>query len=35
MGVKKILEEWEIWNEEKAVKSEEKTKKLVLPRFHK
>jgi len=35
MGVKKILEEWEIWNEEKVVKSEEKTKKLVLPRFHK
>jgi len=33
MGVKKILEEWEIWNKEKAVKSEEKTKKLVLPRF--
>ena len=35
MGVKKILEKWEIWDEEKAVKSEEKTKKLVLPRFHK
>ena len=33
--VKKILEEQDIWDEEKAVKSEEKTKKLVLPRFHK
>ena len=34
--VKKIAEEWKIWNEEKeAVKSEEKAKKLVSERFHK
>ena len=33
--VKKILEEQDIWDEEKAVKSKEKTKKLVLSRFYK
>ena len=31
MKVKKITEEWEIWDEEKKVaKSKEKTKKLVF-----
>ena len=36
MEVKKIVEEWEIWNEEReATKSEEETKKLVSQRFHK
>ena len=36
MKVKKIAEEWEIWNEEKEIaKSEEKVKKLVSQRFHK
>ena len=34
MEVKKIAEEWEIWNKE-AVKLEEETKRLVLERFHK
>jgi len=35
MEVKKIVEEWEIWNEEReATKSEEETKKLVSQRFH-
>ena len=34
--VKKIVEEWEIWNEEeKAAKFKEETKKLVPQRFHK
>jgi len=34
--VRKVAEEWEIWNEEEeAVKSEEKAKKLVPERFHK
>jgi len=34
--VKKVAEEWEIWNkEEEVVKLEEKAKKLVLERFHK
>jgi len=34
--VKKVAEEWEIWDkEEEAAKSEEETKKLVPLRFHK
>jgi len=34
--IKRMLEEWEIWNEEeKAVKSEKEAKKLVSLRFHK
>jgi len=34
--VKKVAEEWKIWDEEKeAAKSEEETKKLVSERFHK
>ena len=33
--VRKIAEEWEIWNEkEEAVKSEIEVKKLVPERFH-
>ena len=36
MEVKKIVEEWEIWDkEEKMAKSEKEAKKLVLQRFHK
>jgi len=36
MEVRKIVEEWEIWDEEgKAVKLEEEAKKLVLEKFHK
>ena len=36
MEVKKVVEEWEIWDEEEKVeKSEKETKKLVLQRFHK
>ena len=36
MEVKKVAEEWEIWNEEKeAVRSEAEAKKLVLKKFHK
>ena len=36
MEVKRMTEEQEIWNKkEKAAKSEEKAKKLVLSRFHK
>ena len=36
MKVKRIVEEWEIWDEKKEVaKSEEEAKKLVLERFHK
>jgi len=36
MEVKKIIEEWEIWNEEEeVVKSEEETKILILERFYK
>jgi len=36
MEIIKVVEEWEIWNEEEeAVKSEEKAKKLVLEKFHK
>ena len=34
--VRKVAEEWEIWDEEEeAAKSEAKAKKLVLERFHK
>jgi len=34
--VKRIAEEWEIWNEEEeAARSEAEAKKLVLERFHK
>jgi len=36
MEVKRVVEEWEICNEEKeAVKLEKEAKKLVSPRFHK
>ena len=36
MEVRKVVEEWEIWDEEVEVaKSEAETKKLVLERFHK
>ena len=36
MDVKKIAEEWEIWDEEeKAVKLEAEAKELVLEKFHK
>ena len=36
MKVKKVVEEWGIWDEEKeAAKSEAETKKLVPERFHK
>ena len=36
MEVKKVAEEWEIWNtEEKVAKSEEEAKKIVLEKFHK
>jgi len=35
MEVRKVAEEWEIWDEEEeAVKSEEEAKKLVLEKFH-
>ena len=34
MEVKKVVKEWEIWDEEKeAAKSKEKAKKLVLEKF--
>jgi len=33
--VKRAVEEWEIWDEEEAAKSEEEAKRLVPPRFHK
>ena len=33
--VKKMAEEWEIWNKEKVAKSGEEVKKLVLEHFHK
>jgi len=33
--VKKVVEEWEIWDEEEAAKSEMEAKKLVLEKFHK
>ena len=36
MEVKKVVEEWEIWDkEEEAVKSEAEAKKLVPEKFHK
>ena len=35
MKVRKVVEEWEIWNEkEKAAKSEKEAKKLVPKKFH-
>jgi len=35
MEVKKVVEEWEIWDEEEeAIKSEEEAKRLVLEKFH-
>ena len=35
MEVRKVAEEWEIWNEEEeAAKSEAEAKKLVLEKFH-
>ena len=36
MEVKRIVEEWEIWNkEEEVVRSEAEAKKLVLDKFYK
>jgi len=36
MEVKKVAEEWEIWDEEEeATKSEVETKRMVLEKFHK
>jgi len=36
MKVKRVAEEWEIWNKkEKAAKFEAKAKKLMLERFYK
>ena len=36
MKVKKVAEEWEIWNKkEKAVKLKEEAKKLISSRFYK
>jgi len=36
MEIKKVAEEWEIWDEkEKAAKSKAEAKKLVLEKFHK
>ena len=36
MKVKKVVKEWEIWDEKKkAAKLETEVKKLVLERFHK
>jgi len=33
--VKRVVEEWEIWNkEEEAARSEAEVKKLVLEKFH-
>jgi len=35
MEVKKVVEEWEIWDEEEeTAKSEVEAKKLVLEKFH-
>ena len=34
IDVKKVVEKWEIWNEEKAARSEKKVKKLVLEWFY-
>ena len=33
--VKKVIEEWEIWDKEEVAKSEKKAKKLMSERFHK
>jgi len=36
MEVRKVAEEWEIWDEEEEVaKSEEEARKQVLEKFHK
>ena len=35
MKVKKVAEQWEIWNKEEVAKSGEEVKKLVLKHFHK
>lgn len=35
MEVKRLKEEWKIWNEEKEVRLEEEAKKLVLEHFYK
>ena len=35
MKIKKLVEEWEIWDEEKAAKLEAEAKKLVLKYFYK
>ena len=32
--MKKVAEEWEIWDENKIAKSEEEAKKLVPEQFH-
>jgi len=35
MKIKKVAEEWEIWDEEeKAARSEEEAKRLVSEKFH-
>jgi len=35
MEVKKVVEEWEIWNEEEeTARLEEETKRMVLEKFH-
>ena len=35
IDIKRMVEEWEIWEEEEeAVKSEEEAKKLVLEKFY-
>ena len=34
MEVKKVIEEWEIWNKEKVAKLEKKVKKLVSEKFY-
>ena len=35
MEVRRVAEEWEIWDEEEpAVKSEEEAKKMVSEKFH-
>ena len=35
MKVKKVAEQWEIWNKEEVAKSREEVKKLVLKHFYK
>ena len=35
MEIKKVVEEWEIWDEEEAAKSEEEAKRMVPEKFHK